>query len=129
MYIVLIIGQERGEHGVSTKWVVAGDSRWCLNVRDGCVLNLLDGVCGKSFIRTVPNTSTLQAEFGVIDFVIDRLFESVITPVHPSDVSVALHVHADRWVERVSVVDGHTGVVDNNQVAFGTKSSVFDIVV
>ncbi len=92
-------------------------------------MDFLDGVGGKAFVRTIPNTSTLQSQLGVVDFVVDRLFETVVSAVHPGDVSVALHVHANCWVERVSVVNGHTGVVDNHQVAFRAQASVFNVAV
>ena len=69
----------------------------------------------------------MQAEFRVVDFVVDVLLETVVSSVHPSDVRVALLVHADGGVERVGVVDGDTGVVHDDQVAVSTCTGVFRV--
>ena len=76
-------------------------------------------------VGAVPSSCTLQAKFRVVDFVIDVLFETVISSIHPSNVGVALHVHADRGVEGVGVIDGDTGVVDNDEVAVSPCACVF----
>ena len=75
-------------------------------------------------IGPVPCTSTLQTKFGVVNFVVHVFFKAVIATVHPCDVCVALHVHADRRVEGVGVVDGHACVVDNHEVTVCAWPSV-----
>ena len=42
---------------------------------------------------------------------------------------VALQVHANGGVEGVSVIDGHTGVVDHDEVPVGTGAGVLDVAV
>ena len=92
-------------------------------------MDFLNGVSGQTLICTVPDTCSLQTEFGVVDFVVDGLFETIVSAVHPCDVGVALHVNTNCGVERVCVIDGNTRVVHDNQVAFRTKSGVFSIAV
>ena len=127
MDIVLVIGQKRWEHRVPG---VRG-GRWqpilSFNVGNGRVVNLLDGVRGKAFFSAIPSTCTLESKFGVVDFVVDVLFKSVISAIHPSDVRVALHVNTNGRVEGVGVINRDTGVVDHNQVAVGACAGVFRV--
>mgnify|MGYP003323556325 CR=1 FL=1 len=59
----------------------------------------------------------MESEFGIVDFVVDVLFKSIIASIHPSDVRVALHVNANGGVEGVGVIDGDSSVVNHDKVA------------
>ena len=127
MDVVLVVGQQGWEDrvtGVRRGWRQTVPA---FNVGDRRVVDLLDGIGGKAFISTVPGASALKSEFGVVDFVVHVLLETVIATVHPCDVGVALVVHADGGVEGVSIVDGDTGVVDDDQVTVSASTGVFGV--
>ena len=70
----------------------------------------------------------MESKFGVVNFVVHVFLKAVVSSVHPSDVGVALVVHADGGVERIGVVNGDTGIVDNDEVAVSTGAGVFGVV-
>ncbi len=129
MHVVLVVGQESGEHGVAAVGAVLGQACLAFNIGNRRVVNLLDRVGGQPLFSAVPCACALKTEFGVVDFVVHFLLETVVSAVHPGDVSVALEVHADGGVEGVRVVDGHAGVVDDDEVAVSSSARVFDVAI
>ena len=128
MDVVLIVCEQRWEYGISCIRRCWGKSVYSFYVGDSDVVNLLDCVGGQAIFGTVPNSCSLKTEFCVVDFVVGVLLKSIIAAVHPSDVGVSLHVYADGGVEGVCVIDGNTGVVNDDQVSVGSGAGVFDIV-
>ena len=127
MDLVLIIREEGWEDGVAAPWCVLRQASIGFNVGNRCIVDLLDGVCGETVITAVKFSSTLESELGVVNLVVDVLFETVVTSIHPCNVRVAFHVNTNRWVERVSVINRDACIVDNNKVSLRTLSGVFSV--
>ena len=127
MDVVLVVGQQRGEDGVARIWRSGWKTVLSFDIGNGCIVDLLDGVGGKAFFRTVPGTSALESEFGIVDLVVDIFLETVVSAVHPCNVRVTLLVNTDGGVERIGIVNGHTGVVDNHEVTVGASTGVLSV--
>ena len=69
----------------------------------------------------------MESEFGIVDLVVDIFLETVVSAVHPCNVRVTLLVNTDGGVERIGIVNGHTGVVDNHEVTVGASTGVLSV--
>ena len=125
--LVLVICEKGWEDGIATPWCILRQASIGFNIGNWCVVDFLDGVCGETIITAVKLSSTLKSELGVVNLVVDVLFETVVTTIHPCNVRVAFHVNTNRRVERISVINRDTCVVDNNKVSLRALSCVFSV--
>ncbi len=91
--VVLVIGQDDGVCAHSTEGQTLGQSTWSFNIGDWSIVDLLDCVGRQTTRYTVPFTSTLHLQFGIVNFVVDILLKAIIAPVHPNDVGITLKVN------------------------------------